>query len=211
MADNIKFITLRKRNEKLLKDTYNLSKEKWQKIKLPIPKRKHQSFLVHENEAILTGISKPLRQIILKDHGRQQPTYIVTNNTELKLTEVVLVYAKRWNIENKLSELVTFFNLNALSSPLMIRIHFDILWTLVADTLYSRFAQDLPRFEKKKAQTIFRRFVNMPGQIEYNENRFKIKIRKRAYTPILMGVSKLNNSFEVPWLDNQKIEIIWTA
>ena len=30
-------------------------------------------------------------------------------------------------IENKLSELVAFFNLNALSSPVMIRIHFDIL------------------------------------------------------------------------------------
>jgi len=33
----------------------------------------------------------------------------------------------------------------------MIRIHFDILWTMIADTLYHRFAQDLRRFENNIA------------------------------------------------------------
>jgi hypothetical protein len=40
--------------------------------------------------------------------------------------------------------------LNALSSPIMIRIHFDLLWTVVADTVYHLFAKDLLAFGKRK-------------------------------------------------------------
>ena len=92
----------------------------------------------------------------------------------------------------------------------MIRIHFDILWTVIADTLYHRFAQDLRRFEKHLAPTIFKKFVNMPGKIIYDGNTFSIKIRKRAYTPILKGVEKLNEPTSVPWLDNKPMQIVWT-
>ncbi len=123
----------------------------------------------------------------------------------------MIVYAKRWHIENKFAELVSFFNLNALSSPLMIRIHFDILWTVIADTLYHRFAQDLPRFEHERADSIARHFVNMPGQVVYDGNEFIIKIRKRAHTPILLGVKQLQNSFKIPWLGNRSLRIEWTA
>ncbi|MCK5603693.1 transposase [Candidatus Pacearchaeota archaeon] len=205
-----KFITLRKRSKNLIENTYKIPDQDWSKVKLSIPKRKYNRFLVHESEVMLRSCSKPFRQIIIKDHGRQNPTYIITNNWDLLLEKVLEVYAKRWHIEKKLAELVSFFNLNALSSPLMIRIHFDILWTVIADTLYHRFAQDLPRFEKEQAPTIFRRFVNMPGQVEYDGKRFIIKIRKRAHTPILMGVPKLQRPFTVPWLNNRSIEIIWS-
>ena len=84
------------------------------------------------------------------------------------IKDILEVYAKRWRIENKLAELVAFFNLNALSSPIMIRIHFDILWTLIADTLYHRFAHDLRRFETNVAPTIFRKFIDMPGRVIYD-------------------------------------------
>lgn len=127
------------------------------------------------------------------------------------MNDIILIYAKRWHIENKLSELVSFFNLNALSSPLMIRIHFDILWTMIADTLYHRFAQDLRRYEKLLAPAIFKKFINMPGIIKYKSGVFEIKIRKRAYTPIMMGIKKLNKSFTVPWLDDKTMRVIWTA
>jgi len=91
--------------------------------------------------------------------NRKLLTFIITNNKDLPMKDILEVYARRWRIENKLAELVAFFNLNALSSPIMIRIHFDILWTLIADTLYRRFAQDLRRFETNIAPTIFRKFI----------------------------------------------------
>lgn len=207
----IKFITLRKRNNKLLDETLKIPDSEWKKVRLPIPKRKHQNFLVHENEVILTGCSKSFRQIIIKGHGRQNPTFVITNNTDMTLLEILEVYAKRWHIENKIAELVSFFNLNALSSPIMIRIHFDIFWTVIADTLYHLFAQDLPRFEKCRAKTIFKKFINFPGSMEFDGNEFIIKIRKRAHTPILLGVEKLTKPFKIPWLNNMPMKIIWTA
>lgn len=207
----ITFITLRKRNQNLLKETFQIPESDWQKVRLPIPKRKHQKFLVHENEVHLKDCLKPFRQIIIKDHGRQKPTFVITNNKDLKLIDVLEVYAKRWHIENKISELVAFFNINALSSPIMIRIHFDLFWTVIADTLYHRLAQDLPRFEKCHAKTIFKKFINFPGQMEFDGEKFVIKIRKRAHTPILLGVDKLTKPFEIPWLNNLPLEIQWTA
>ena len=108
-------------------------------------------------------------------------------------------------------ELVSFFNLNALSSPLMIRIHFDILWTMVADTIYRRFASDLRRFEHQQAPSIFKRFISIPGRVIYKDGMFEIKIRKRSHTPILMGMKKLAQPFHVPWLNNCLLKITWTS
>jgi len=207
----VKFITLRKRNTKLLEETRNIPDEKWQKVYLPIPKRKNQRFLAYDGEVKLRDCPNSLRQIIIKDHGRIRPTFVVTNNRTLPLKNVLEVYAKRWHIETKISELVSFFNLNALSSPLMVRIQFDLFWTVVADTLYRLFASDLPRFEKCRAPSVFRKFINFPGRVEYNGREFIIKIRKRAHTPVLLGVEKLNSCHRVPWLNNMPLKIIWTA
>jgi len=82
------------------------------------------------------------------------------------------------------------------------------LWTMVADTLYRRFTRDLRRFEHHQAPTIFKRLINMPGQIFYKDGLFQLKIRKRACTPIIMGVQKLAQPFRIPWLNNCPFEIV---
>ena len=209
--DKIKFITLRKRYAKLIKETLDLPPKEWDKVYISIPKRKYKHVSVHESKITLKNCSNTFRQIAIKDHGRSTPTFIITNNNELSMKDILEVYAKRWRIENKLAELVAFFNLNALSSPIMIRIHFDILWTLIADTLYHRFAHDLRRFETNIAPTIFRKFIDMPGRVIYDGNKFVIKIRKRAHTPVLKEVEKLQKPFRVPWLSGKTVEIVWTA
>lgn len=207
--DNIKFITLRKRFNELIAHTQQI--EDWKPITIPIPKRKHKHANVHEETVYLADGFQPMRQIIIKDHGRENPTFIITNDFELSIKAIMIVYAKRWRIEQKLGEMVGFFNLNALSSPLMIRIHFDILWTMIADTLYRCFAQDLPRFEHEQAQSIFKRFINFPGKVQYDGKEFVVKIRKRAHTPVLLKIKKLTDGVRVPWLDNRLLRIQWTA
>ena len=209
--DDIKFITLRKRNAKLLKEIDSVSDGKWQKVHVNIPKRKYKKVKVYESEVLLNKCDKPFRQLIVKDNGRDNPAVIITNNKELSIKDVLIVYAKRWRVEKKIAELVAFFNLNALSSPLMIRIHFDILWTFIADSLYHYFAQDLRRFEHHDAKTLFRKFINMPGRIVYDGENFILKIRKRAHTPVLKSILKLQQPITVPWLNNKKLEIVWTA
>lgn len=210
-TDKIKFITLRKRTKKLIDLTEKIPDKDWKKLYIPIPKRKQKACRVHVSEITLPKCTLPAKQIIVTGHGRSKPTYIITNNLDLELKDILIVYAKRWHIEQKFAELVSFFNLNALSSPLMIRIHFDILWTIIADTIYHRFAQDLPRFERERADTLFRHFVNMPGQVAYDGQEFVVKIRKRSHTPILLGVDCLQENVNVPWLENKPLRIEWTA
>ena len=208
--DNVKFITLRKRSKKLIDEILSIDDENWTKIKLDIPKRKYKKVSVYEENVKLSNCKNEFRQIAIKDHGREKPTLIITNDKDISMKSVLEVYAKRWRVENKLAELVAFFNLNALSSPLMIRIHFDMLWTMIADTLYHIFAQDLRRFENNLSPTIFKKFINIPGRVIYDGNKFIIKIRKRTHTPILKDVEKLQNPIRVPWMDNKNLEIIWT-
>lgn len=207
----IKFITLRTRGKSLREQTEAIPDSDWQKVKLPIPKRKYHTFLAHESEVRLKGCSSSFRQVIMKDHGRAEPTYVITNNRDLSLVEVLSVYARRWRIENKLAELVDFFHLNALSSPIMIRIFFDLLLSVIASSLYRRLAQDLPRFEKKLAPDLFRRFINMSGRIKFDGQQFEVRIRKRSHTPILMGVQKLQEPIPIPWLDGRPLQIKFTA
>ena len=208
--DKVKFITLRKRSKKLIDEILSIDDENWTKVRLNIPKRKYQKVSVYEQNVKLSNCKNEFRQIAIKDHGRDKPTLVITNDKNISMKSVLEVYAKRWRIENKLAELVAFFNLNALSSPLMIRIHFDMLWTMIADTLYHIFAQDLRRFEHNLSPTIFKKFINVPGKVIYDGEKFMIKIRKRAHTPILKDVAKLQKPISVPWLDNKNLEIIWT-
>jgi len=206
----MKFITLRRRSKNMIDKALAIPDEQWLKVKLPIPKRKYKNVKVHESKVALLRNRKKFRQIIIKDHGRSEPTFIISNNEELEPKELLTIYARRWHIENKLSDLVDFFSINKLSSPVMIRIHFDLLWTVIADSLYHLFAADLRRFENLRGQSLFRKFVDMPGIIDYDGEKFNVKIRKRNATPVLMGVEKLKGNIAVPWLDNRPVRIIWT-
>ena len=98
----VKFITLRRRGKNITSRTRMIPEEDWKKYYLPIPKRKHRHVKVYEDKVVLLDNQKPLRQIIIKDHGREEPTYIITNNFDMKTLDILVIYAKRWHIENKL-------------------------------------------------------------------------------------------------------------
>ena len=207
----IKFITLRRRGNKIYDNVNEIPNEGWEKIKLDIPKRKYKNLRVHERKIKLDKINSNLREIVITDNGREKPTFVITNDFEMLLKTILTIYAKRWHIENTLSELVHFFKMNALSSPIMVSIHFDMLWTIIAHTIYATLRRELKAFEKNRANNIFKKFINMPGCISYDGKEFIIKIRKRATTPILKSVKKLNQPIKVPWLENKPLRIEWTA
>ena len=50
--------------------------------------------MVYETDVTLGKCKTQLRQIIIKNHGRVEPTYVITNNRELPLKDVLIVYAK---------------------------------------------------------------------------------------------------------------------
>ena len=92
-ADGVKFVTLRKRNASLVKNAESLPKSDWRKVEVSIPKRKYRKVSVNESEVNMKGCEKAFRQIIVKDHGRSKPTFILTNNRQLEQKDILEVYA----------------------------------------------------------------------------------------------------------------------
>ena len=127
--------------------------------------RKYNRFLAYIDEVDFPKHELTLRQIIIREHGRREPTFVISNNFDFPIDEIVLYYARRWRIENKISKLVNFFNLNALCSPIVIRIYFDVLLTSIADICYRMLAEHLPRFGNHLDKDIFGKFIDYPGQV----------------------------------------------
>jgi len=206
---DIKFITLRRRGKKIIEEARNRPDTDWIKVNLKKEKRKYNKFKMFEEEITLNRTNLKVRQVVFKDHGRSEPTFLITNNFDIKLETLALHYANRWLIENKFAELVDFFNLNALSSPFMIRIYFDVMLTIVADTLYRLLAKDLKRFEACTPKTIFSDFINCRCKGEVIGNEITIKMKKKATTPIFKSNDIFQRSYSVPWLGNKKIRYEW--
>jgi len=212
MDPDIKFITLRRRrSDKMIENTFSIPDKDWKTIKLDIPKRKYNTFKVYEHEIELQRYELKLREIVIKDHGREKPTFVITNNRVIETKDILTYYAQRWRIENKISDLVKFFNLNALSSPVMIRIHFDVTTTMLADILYKMLTNDLERFEKGTPKTIFSKFINTPGEIVVDGDNITVKIRKKANTPILKSNEKFKETWKVPWFGDKRLSYKWVA
>ena len=205
----IKFITLRRRGSKLVENAFSLPAESWKEIKLDIPKRKYNKFKVFEHVINLVKDGHPVREIIIKDHGRETPTFLVTNNFDFPIEKCVELYARRWRIENKIAELVKFFSLNALSSPIVIRIFMDVMLTMVVDIIYCLFARDICKFEDATPQTIFSKFIDVTGNVEIVDNEIIVQLRKNAHAPILISNPIFKKSYELPWLNDLKLKYLW--
>jgi len=185
---DVKFITLRRRGKKLISQIDEL--DGWQRITIPHPKRKYPHPQVHESFVKLRGYQGTVRQVIMRGNGHEKPTFLITNDAEMPLELLVGNYARRWRVENGIAEAVKFFHLNALSSPIVTKIHFDIALTMIADTLYSMLAKKLRGFEDCDAPTLYRHFVRGKGIIDVDGHTINVTYPRRAHNPILR---------QVPW------------
>jgi transposase len=201
----IRFITLRRRGEKLLEQLERL--EPWKRIHTPHPKRKFPDPLVHDSSVRLRGYQGLVRQIVVKDNGHDKPAFLITNDVDAPVELVVGNYARRWRVENGLAEAVKFFHLNALSSPILIKVHFDVVMTMIADTLYSRLAQMLRGFESCDAPTLYRHFVRGKATVAVGSGEVTVTYPRRAHNPILRAVPWQRLPQEIPWFDRAKLAL----
>lgn len=207
-ADGVTFITLRRRGKNLVKALKSIPAEQWVRIKIDSPKRKYPNPMVYESQIELPYIGK-VRQIVMKGNGREEPAFFITNNNKNTVTEIITHYCKRWRIENGIAEAVGFFNLNMLSSPILIKIHFDVVLTMIADTLYYYLAQSLRGFEACNAEKIFRHFINMPATIDVTEDTIKVAFPLRAHSPVLRSAKLEAWAQPISWLGNRRIVFSW--
>lgn len=206
--DGIKFLTLRRRGKKMVEDSERIPANEWKRCKIDTAKRKFPNPLVHDS-IIEIGEYGEFRQLIMKGNGREKPAFFITNDFKTDTSDLILKYPKRWRIENSIEEAISFFNLNALSSPILIKIHFDVVLTMIADTLYYYLAQSLRGFENCDAKKIFRHFIDMPAKIEVKGNDIYIKYPLRSHSPVLRSAGLGKWAQPISWLGNRKIHFSW--
>lgn len=195
-AAHVRFITLRRRGESLLKNVESL--EGWKRIHIPHEKRKFPNPEVHESTITLRGYEGFLRQVIVRGNGHEKPAFLISNDLDAPVELLVGNYARRWRVENGIAEAVKFFHLNALSSPILIKVHFDVALTMIADTLYSMLARRLRGFEDCDAPKLFRHFVDGKGRVEIHGSRVEVTYPRRAHNPILRNVAWDNLPSRLP-------------
>ena len=203
----IKFITLRRRGKVLLDELKDFGP--WKRINIPHAKRKYPNPLVHESHVTLRDYEEELRQVIVKGNGHEKPAFLISNDFDTPLELLVGNYARRWRVENVISEAVKFFHLNSLSSPILIRVHFDIVMTMVADTLYNMFAQKLRGFEQCDAPKIYRHFIKGKANISVKADKLTVTFPRKAHNPILRSVPWHRLPISLSWLDSVNLELIF--
>ncbi len=202
--DGIKFITIRQRNPGLMEEFKDNSKKRWNKVHLDTLKRKHKDIFVNDTKIIIEKYDKShkIRQVVMKNHGREAPAFILTNDFTLTAKQIITKYARRWMVEKAISEEMDFFHLNSLSSSMVIKVDFDLTMTILANTLYKLLANKLMGYEKETAKSIYVNFVHNGADIEIREKEIKVKLLKKAHNPIIMESDLFTEKIKIPWLNN---------
>jgi DNA-binding transcriptional ArsR family regulator len=205
----IRFITLRRRGPRLIRNALAQPHSAWKQVTIPHEKRKYPRPWVLESRIALRNYPRPLRQIIMRGTGHEKPTFLITNDLDAPVEVLIGRYARRWNVENVIAEAVKFFHLNALSSPILVKVHFDVVLTAIADTLYYLLAQRLRGFEECNAPQIFRHFIQGKGQVTVSGDEILVRFPRRAHNPLLRAVPWNTLPERISWLGNRRLRLAW--
>jgi transposase len=187
----INFLTLRRRGKKLIDQVSKIPEDQWRKISVERAHESLQTVRVHDGLCKLRDYQGDVRQVILTDHGREKPAFLITNDFGLDVRLIVKKYARRWLVEQEINEQIVFFSLNHPSSSVVVKVDFDLCVSLLAHNLYRLTAQSLPGFESCMAPTLYRKFFENGANVEIQGSKVRVQLKKKTHLPIL---------FEVPWL-----------
>ncbi len=204
-AHGVLFITLRRRGTKMLERLEELGD--WKRIHVPHAKRKYPNPQIHESTITLRDYDGVLRQVAVRGNGREKPALLITNDFDAPVELVVGNYARRWRVENGIAEAVKFFHVNALASPILTKVHFDVAMTMIADTLYSMLARKLRGFERCDAPKLYRHFVRGKGRLQVRAGTVTITYPRRAHNPILRTVPWQHLPDTLPGLAGAKLAL----
>jgi len=199
----IKFITLKRRGKNIVQRIKSITT--WNRIRVNKISRKYQLLKIYEERITIKDYEGHIRQIIVTGTGRELPMLIITNDFDTPAKEIIQTYALRWLIENNIQENIDFFSLNALSSPVIVKVDFDIAMTLIANTLYKTLSKKFKLFHNSKPKTIYRNIVKGDAKISLNNDKIEVIFGKRSFNPLIMDWISSFPNIRVPWMDNKSI------
>jgi len=153
----------------------------------------------------LKGVEHPIRQIAVRNIGREEPTLLITNDIATPAKELFARYAERMVIENELDADISGFHLNALSSGLPLNVDLDTTLTVLAGNCYRLLDRTLPRYELATPDRIWRHFLDTTGNVNVTEDHVRVDLALRTYTPVLIDAGLPELDIEVPWWAGRRL------
>ncbi len=195
-GSDIKFLTIRRRGKNLKENVFSIPESEWEYIRVntSTSREKLKTIRVHDGHTKLRNYHGDVRQFIITNHGRPQPTFMITNDFKSSVGSLIKKYARRWLVEQEIAEQIQFFHLNNPSSSIVVKVDFDLTISLLAHNLYRVLAQNLSGFDRCTVPTIWRNFIENGAKIRVSGNNIEVEFKKKSYLPIL---------FEAPWMKNK--------
>ena len=206
--NSIKFITIRRRGPKIIAELDALPKSQWTTIRVATANGRGRNLQVHEQVILPKGYGKNIRQIAILGTRRVKPALIITNDFEVSLKEIVRKYARRWLVEQEVSEQVHFFHLNRVSSSMVIKVDFDLTMSILAHNLYRLLAADLPGFSHQTTASLFDKFIDNSGKIIIDAESVTVVLKKKRNIPALLQALTRFQDKPLSCLNNLRFRVI---
>ena len=201
----IKYITIRRRSKSLVEHIDKISDYLWKQITVEKSNGKSRTVTVCEETVKVKGYNGIIRQVYIKDNGRIKPAIMMTNDLLISLEDLVRKYSRRWLVETEISEQIDFFHLNRNSSGIVVKVDFDLTMTILAHNLYRLFCRDFAGYSHCNAQTIFDKFISIPGRILVDDSCINVRLKRKRTLPLLLEQMNALENITYPWLDNFSI------
>jgi hypothetical protein len=206
---DIWFVTIRRRGASVVRRLQKLPASFWTKTVIDTPKRCHQTVRYVDERVHLREYEGEVRQVAFDGLGRDQPTLLLSNNTEETARNLLIRYAGRNRVEGGLGDCVNFFHLNCLASEVRLNVDLDAALTVLAQGCYRWLGKQLKGLEKMSPKQLFRKFVETGGVVEVAPDRVLVTLDRRSHNPILREAALDRNAPPIPWLHGRTISFAY--
>ena len=204
-ARGIRWLTLRQRGRTELARLAALPAGQWKTATIARSGRYRRPQL-HEDMINLKDVDTKVRQIAIRNIGRDEPTLLIANDLTTPGKDLFARYAERMTIENELDAYISGFHLDALSSGVPLNVDLDTTLTVVAGNLYRLFARDLTRYQTATPDTIWRHFLDDPGTLHISDRGVTCALNLRSHHPQLIDAGYADLKTPIPWWNNRSLQ-----
>ena len=203
-ARGIDWLTLRQRGKRVLEELAALPGSAWSTVRIDRAGRYRHPQL-HEDTITLKGVSRPVRQIAVRNIGRDEPTLLITADRTTTAKDLFARYAERMLVENELSAYIKGFHLDALSSGLALNVDVDTTLTVIAGSLYRLLGRSLKRYEHMTPERLYDHFVDTTGALHIRDDHVTVELTRRTWTPVLLQAGYAEIDLPIPWWQGRRL------
>lgn len=202
------FLTIRRRGTSMVQKINSIPAKQNKKIRIPCSGNKRRTIMVNDHLTTLKGYDGQVREVYITGNGKIKPAIIITNDFDSNVEGVVLKYARRWLVEKSISEQISFFHLNNVSSSMVIKVDFDLTMSILAFNLYRLFALETKRYKSSTSTKLYESILLNSADINIEEKQITVALKKKRMLPLCLEIMNKYKDENYQWLGNKKLIFI---